>query len=100
MSQVIPLSAVPNQTITALLGNQNCRINVQQKFFGLYLDLAVGNTTIVLGVICQNDNLLVRYQYLGFVGDLLFIDTQGTNDPTFDGLGSRYQLVYLEAADL
>ena len=101
MAQVIPLSAVQNQTVTALLGNQNCRINVYQKFFGLYLDLVVGNSTpTVLGVICQIYNLLVRYQYLGFIGDLVFIDTQGKNDPTFDGLGSRYQLVYLEAADL
>jgi len=43
---------------------------------------------------------LVNDVYLGFSGDLEFVDTQGTDDPTFDGLGTRYQLVYLEPSDL
>jgi hypothetical protein len=98
--QIIPLKAVPNQTLTALLGNQNCRINVQQKFFGLYVDLAIGAVPILNGVIAQQANRIVRYAYLGFIGDLVFFDTQGSNDPDFTGLGSRYQFVYLEAADL
>jgi hypothetical protein len=42
----------------------------------------------------------VRSAYLGFVGDLCFFDTQGTEDPTSPGLGTRYLFVYLEAADL
>jgi hypothetical protein len=100
MALIIPLQAVPNQTLTTLIGNQNCRINVYQKFFGLYLDLAIGAVPIVLGVICEDANRLVRYNYLGFVGDLAFIDTQGADDPVYTGLGSRFQLVYLEAADL
>lgn len=100
MAQIVPLQATQNQTLTVLLGNQNCRINVYQKFFGLYIDLAIGDTPILLGVICEDRNAIVRYAYLGFIGDLMFIDMQGTNDPTFDGLGSRYQLVYLEVADL
>lgn len=100
MALIIPLRAVPNQTLTTVLANQNCRINIYQKFWGLFLDLAVGNTPIVRGVICQNDNLLIRYAYLGFLGDLAFVDMQGTNDPDYTGLGSRYQLAYLEVADL
>jgi hypothetical protein len=98
--QIIPLQAVPNQTLTVVLGNQNCRINVYQKFFGLFVDLSIGSTPIVRGIIAQQANRIVRYAYLGFVGDLAFFDTQGTSDPVYTGLGSRYQLVYLEAADL
>jgi hypothetical protein len=98
--QIIPLKAVPNQTLTALLANQNCRISVYQKFFGLYVDLAIGAVPILNGVIAQQANRIVRYAYLGFIGDLVFFDTQGSNDPDFTGLGSRYQFVYLEAADL
>lgn len=98
--QIIPLQAVPNQTLTVLLGGQNCRINVYQKFYGLYLDLAIGNTAKLIGVICERGNRIVRYAYLGFIGDLVFFDTEGETEPNFEGLGSRYQLVYLEAADL
>jgi hypothetical protein len=55
---------------------------------------------------CLNrKRLLVNRQYLGFVGDFMFVDTQpppGTNgeDPQWEGLGTRFQLVYIEAADL
>lgn len=99
---IVPLQPVPNQTLTVVLGNQNCRINVYQKFFGLYFDLSInGNPPIVLGRICQTGNLLVRYAYLGFVGDLMFIDTQlPVADPSYIGLGSRWRLSYLSAAEV
>ena len=37
--------------------------------------------------------------YTGFIGNLLFIDTQGNSDPSYDGLGSRFSLVYLTAEE-
>jgi hypothetical protein len=36
----------------------------------------------------------VRDEYLGFIGDLAFFDTQGMTDPDWTGLGSRYILGY------
>lgn len=45
-------------------------------------------------------NLIVRSAYLGFIGDLAFIDTQGTSDPIYAGLGTRFQLVYLFPVDV
>jgi hypothetical protein len=94
------LQAVPNQAISILLGGQNCQINVYTKAGSLYLDLFVDNIQIVGGVICQNLNRIVRSTYLGFVGDLGFIDNQGASDPAYAGLGKRYSLAYLEPADL
>jgi hypothetical protein len=38
-------------------------------------------------------------QYLGFVGNVMFIDTQGSSDPHAAGLGSRFQLVYFSAEE-
>lgn len=103
--QTIPLQAVPAQTVSVLLGNQQCTINIYQRFFGLFLDLyltqqivspnPVVPTPIVIGAICWNLNFIVRYEYLGFSGDLAFMDTQGDGSPIFTGLGSRFQLVYL-----
>jgi hypothetical protein len=37
---------------------------------------------------------------VGFIGDLIFIDTQGTSDPNYTGLGSRFLLAYLSPTDL
>lgn len=98
--KVIPLAAVPSQTLSVLLANQNCQIKVYQKTTGLYVDLYVNNVAVVTGVVCRNAVQVVRQTYLGFVGDLTFLDTQGASDPTYDGLGARYQFVYLEASDL
>ncbi len=83
-----------------VLGNQSCQINVYSKLGVLYLDLYVNNAPIILGVQCENANRIVRSVYLGFTGDLIFVDTQGSTDPNYAGLGGRYQLQYLDASDL
>ena len=55
---------------------------------------------LMLYLECEDRNRIVRDLYLGFVGDLCFMDTQGTTDPVSPGLGLRYVLVYLDAFDL
>ncbi len=109
--QIVPTLALPNQQITVTLANQNCRIDLYQMSYGLFCDLYVSNrifapgTLIIGGVICQAKNRIVRDAYLGFIGDLIFIDNdEGPNmpaeDPFFSGLGTRFSLAYLSVADL
>lgn len=97
---IIPTQPVPNQTFTAILGTQSARINVRQSAWGMFLDLYVNDVLVIGGVICEDRNRIVRGPYLGFDGDLAFFDTQGTADPYYTGLGSRWQLLYLALADL
>lgn len=97
---VIPLLDVPSQTLTANLGGQYCRLSLRTMTTGMYFDLYIGPTLIVGGIICQNLNRIVRDAYLGFIGDFVFLDQQGTDDPSSPGLGTRFILVYLEASDL
>lgn len=93
---IIPLQAVPNQTLQVQLSGQACIINLYQTAYALFVDLYVGNSLIACGVICENLNRIVRSAYRGFIGDLAFVDTQGETDPVYTGLGSRYQLVYFD----
>lgn len=97
---IVPLQPVANQTIAVILGNQNCGINVVQKSTGTFLTLAVNNVPIVTTAICLDRVRIVRTAYLGFIGDLSFIDTQGFDVPQYTGLGTRWQLIYLTATDL
>jgi hypothetical protein len=97
---VIPTNAVPSQTLSVILAGQPCRINVYQKTTGLFVDLYVNDALIIGGVIGLNTVLIVRDVYLGFVGDLTFLDSQGLDDPLSTGLGSRWSLVYIESAEL
>jgi hypothetical protein len=103
--KVVPLVAVASQQINITLNGQACSINVYQKSTGIYFDLFFNNAPVRTTVRCLNESeLLADAQYLGFVGDFMFVDTQGDTDPTYTGFGpeptGRYQLVYLEASDL
>jgi hypothetical protein len=92
---VVPIQAVPAQVVTIQLSGQNCDLNIYQKFYSLTMDVLVNNNLIIGGVTCWNLNRIVRSKYLGFVGDFAFFDTQGGgDDPTWDGLGTQFQLLY------
>ncbi|VVD90469.1 hypothetical protein PCO31110_01592 [Pandoraea communis] len=97
--RTVPLQALASQAITIILGGQNCRIKVDQKRTGMFFSLWINNVALVTSVQARDRTLLVRQPYLGFVGDLSFFDTQGTDDPEYQGLGTRWFLNYIEAAD-
>ncbi len=92
--QTIPLNPTGSQSFTIKLGSQQCTINIYQLATGLYCDITASDTAIVNTMLCLNLVGLVRSAYLGFIGQLAFFDTQGTSDPDYSGLGTRYQLVY------
>lgn len=98
--EIVPLQATPNQTVSLGLNGQATTIHIHQQSTGIFCDLYVAGVLIIGGVICENLNRIVRDTYLGFSGDLLFLDNQGTEDPYYTGLGSRWQLIYLAPSDL
>lgn len=98
--QVVPIQDIFNQEFQVVLAGQNCTINVYQLSTGLFCDLYVAGVLVIAGVICEDRNRIVRDLYLGFIGDLAFVDLQGESNPLSPGLGTRYVLIYLEASDL
>ncbi len=96
----IPIGDVPSQIFSTTVGGQQVRLRIFTRRQALFADVYVAGTLIVAGALCKNGVPLMRGAYLGFVGDLMFIDTQGAFDPSSPGLGSRYTLVYLSTADL
>jgi len=91
---IIPLQPLADQTIQVFLGGQNCTIRVYQRRYGLFVDLYINNTLVRSGMEALNLVQIVRDPYLGFVGNIYFFDTQGTLDPTYDGLGGRFVFLY------
>ena len=110
--QVIPIQAVPSQTLNVQLPGANgqtlqaCTINLYQNDqYGLFMDLYVNAVIFVGGVLCENAVALVRYPYLGFNGDLAFYDQNAgpqvpATDPVYTGLGTQYVLMWLSPTDL
>ena len=93
-AQVIPLAAVPHQLIKVRIGQSTAAITIRTRDYGLFADVSLDDVVLVTGVECQDRNWIVRDAYLGFPGDLTFVDTEGTSDPTYDGLGTRFLLFY------
>ncbi|CAI9399130.1 phage baseplate plug family protein [Lelliottia sp. T2.26D-8] len=96
------VSIVPqkSQSVSVILAGQQCVIRLIQRESAIYMDLTVNGNPIMQGVPCLYGNKMVRYSYLGFVGDLVFLDNIGQQDPVWDGLGSRYRLYYIEESEL
>lgn len=97
--QTIPIQPIPSQTVKALLSGQNCQINIMCKDQGCFVDVLIDNQPIVSSVIARDVVPIVCREYAGFAGNLIFVDTQGNNDPQYSGLGSRWNLVYLTEAE-
>ena len=53
---IVPVQAVPNQTLSILLANQLCQLTLRTRFFGLFMDVSVNDAPIVQGVICRHWN--------------------------------------------
>ena len=98
--QQIVLQAVPSQQTQVVLDGQLCSVSVYVKTQCMFFDLTVNGIQIALAIQVKNLVSLVPTAYLGFTGWLVFFDTQGMDDPIYTGLGTRWVLLYLDAADL
>lgn len=97
---IVSVNPYPSQVINVALGGQNCSLKLSTRTTGMFIDVYVGTTPIVTGVSLLNGVRVVRDAYLGFVGDFLVYDQQGSDDPIYSGLGTRWLLFYLEASDV
>lgn len=97
---IVPTQPVPSQNFSVTLDGQQCTFSIYQTDYGLFLDMLLTNTPLMTGVLCENQEPLVQEPYLGFSGELVFVDTQGTDAPIYTGLGTRWQLAYIEPTDL
>lgn len=98
--QQIPLQAVPNQQLQVLLNGQSTTLAVYQTNYALFVDVYLNGALVKGGVVGRNLTRIIRELWYGFSGDLIFTDTQGTTDPVYTGLASRYALLYVTPADL
>jgi len=104
MMLIVPMQPVPAQIVKTNLDSQSVELNIYTRRYGLFIDVSVNGVLEIGAVICQNLNRIIRSEYLnmnaGFAGDFVFQDQQGTSDPVYTGLGTRYLLLYLTQADL
>ena len=93
----IPLQSIPSQEVQVILGGQNCTLSVYWRWGKLYADLLVDSEPIFMGAICQNLQWVNQSPSPVFSGGLIFVDALGEESPRWDGLGSRWSLLYFDA---
>jgi hypothetical protein len=110
---ILPLQAAPQQTLNISLNGQACTLNIYSAGEvapdgsgpPMFLDLYVANVLIEGGIFALIGVRLIRDSYLGFLGDLVWNDTQpdpslGPQNPLPGGVGARWQLLYLYPGEL
>jgi hypothetical protein len=98
--QQIVLQPVPSQQLQVVLDGQQCQIAVYVKMQCMFFDITVNGVPLAYAVQAKNLVNLVPTSYLGFAGWLVFFDTQGSDDPEYSGLGTRWVLLYVDAEDV
>jgi hypothetical protein len=68
---------------------------VYEKTTGTYLDLYINELPIATTVLCLDRTPIPIEPYKNFIGSLMFVDVQGSNNPTADDFGTRYLLQWL-----
>jgi hypothetical protein len=93
---LVPLKAIPSQSISIVLNGQPCVIDVRLLGARQYFSLSVNGVVICRNVLMVNLSRIVRAEYTGFIGDFAVVDTQGDEAPDYSGWGTRWLLLYFE----
>ena len=90
----IPLSAVPYQTVSAVVNGQNYRITVRQNGAFVYASVTVDGEKVVDNALAVARGRVIPFAQTVAQTMLYWVDTQGNDRPQYSGLGDRWKLVY------
>lgn len=90
----VPLSALPSQELSLVLGNQDVTVRVLTRGDYLYLDVLKESTSVIQGQLIVTGKNLLPSGLSNFVGNFQMIDINGNSDPIYIGLGTQYRLLY------
>ncbi len=101
--QIIPLSAIPAQTLNVVLSGRYCTVSVYWRQERLYLDLSADGVEVCRGAICQNRADVLQSRSPAFAGTLHFMDMEGDRPPHWQGLRSgntgRWLFLHVEEGE-
>lgn len=97
--QQINISPIPAQTFNVVLAGQHCTITLRWRQERLYLNLSVGAALVCQGAICENRADIIQSPAPDFAGTLHFFDLEGERPPHFEGLNTRWILLYIEEGE-
>lgn len=83
--RVIPLDPTPNQRLSFRVNESNFDIEINLRRGNLYISVWRDNVSQI------HNRVLRSYTPMG--DGFMMVDTEGTQDPTYEQLGSRFLLM-------
>ena len=97
----IPLSAIPAQSFTITLNEQNCRLKIYTRGARTYMDLYVDGEAVRQGMLCLSGTRVLQYKTADFDGDFFFVDFKSEfQAPYYTGFDDRFRLFYFTSAEM
>lgn len=90
----IPLGQDPSQHVVTSINGNTYNITTRQMGARQYISIKLNGDTICNNVLLTDRQWVIRARYLFDLGDFMPIDMQGTDNPTYDGWGTRYYLMF------
>lgn len=90
----VPLSALPSQELSLVLGNQDVTVRVLTRGDYLYLDVLKESTPVIQGQLIVTGQNLLPSGLSNFTGNFQMVDINGNPDPVYTSLGTQYRLLY------
>lgn len=90
----IPLSAVPFQTVSAVVNGQNYQLTVRQNGAFVYTSLLVDGEAVTNNVQAVAQGRLIPFAQTIAQTMLYWLDTQGYDRPQYQGLGERWKIIF------
>lgn len=83
----LPIEAIPNQLFSTTLNGETWMIELTTRLSNLYISLTSKSNGLVL-----SNRICLDRTSLGF--GFVFVDIDGTSNPTYEQLGTRYLLIW------
>lgn len=90
----VPLSALPSQELSLVLGNQDVTVRVLTRGDYLYLDVLKESEPVILGQLIVTGQNLLPAGLSDFTGNFQMVDVNGDSAPVYTGLGVQFRLLY------
>lgn len=90
----VPLFQEPSQFISVDIDGANYGIKTRQLAGRQYISISKNSETLCSNVMLSDRRWVIYAKYKEIGGDFMPIDTQGNDNPTYDGWNDRYVLVF------
>lgn len=101
MSLIIPLGAVPNQSLSIRLEGSRYVLRLKEAGGMMAIDIDRDGDRVVSGMRCAAGTPLLPYEYLERqAGNFMFVSSEPGAIPYWRDFGTRTRLFYLTAAEV